>query len=570
MVSPVPMSHLTTFTIEPGPLGDAVARAHGRLDQLGFADALWSKRLDVWSDDAAIRTLIAGRLGWLDALNVVAPQLPRLRAFADAVRRDGFTRVVLLGMGGSSLAPEVLRRVLGSRESVPSFHVLDSVDPDAVRAAMADAGTSLFIIASKSGSTIEPNSMAAEARRRVIAAGHPDWGTRFIAVTDEGTTLHRLAASEKFREVFVNPSDIGGRYSALSLFGMVPAALMGLDLDALLAAARAMDAACRVTRVQDNPGLALGAVMAAGATPEGTRDKLTLLLPKRLESFGLWVEQLVAESTGKRGKGVVPIAGESDRLSIGTDRIVVSVHVGDETPDASVLEKAQASQAPTVTIHLTDVHALGGEFLRWEIATATAGVLMGINPFDEPNVKQAKDATAELLAVYQQSKQLARPEPHAETGGVRLTLSNAAQEQLGGASATEFLRVLGRQDYFCLLAFLPPDDQRFETPLQEFRMMVGQRAECATMFGYGPRYLHSTGQLHKGGANNGVFVIVTAESDEDLPIPDQPFSFSVLETAQALGDFQSLDREGRRALLMSLPRRDPELLRRVATSLLGA
>ena len=565
---------MTTFAIEPGPL-TALEDSYARLDRLRFADALWRKQLDVWSADPAVQSLIATRLGWLDALNVVTPQLPRLRAFADGVRRDGFTHVVLLGMGGSSLAPEVLRQVLAAQNSTPSFHVLDSVDPDAVRAAMAHAATSLFIVASKSGSTIEPTTMAAEAKRRVIEAGHTQWASRFVAITDEGTGLHRSATADGFRDVFVNPSDIGGRYSALSLFGMVPAALMGLDLDRLLAGARAMESACRIAQSRDNPGLALGAVMNAGF--ERGRDKMTLLLPKPLESFGLWVEQLVAESTGKHKKGIVPISGESAEMSPldtsgttssgGDDRVVVVVRVGDETPEAGVLDRAKASGAPAVTIQLPDVYALGAEFLRWEVATATAGLLMAINPFDEPNVKQAKDATSALLTVYEQRKRLPLPEPHAEIDGVRLTLSEAAQAALSGAPATSFLRVIGRGDYVCLLAFLPPDDTRFDGVLKEFRTKSGVRGDCATMFGYGPRYLHSTGQLHKGGANNGVFVVIVAEADEDLPIPDHPFSFSVLETAQAVGDFQSLDREQRRALLVTMPRRDPELLRRVMMSI---
>jgi hypothetical protein len=430
---------------------------------------------------------------------------------------------------------------------------------------MAHAATSLFIVASKSGSTIEPTTMAAEAKRRVIEAGHTQWASRFVAITDEGTGLHRSATADGFRDVFVNPSDIGGRYSALSLFGMVPAALMGLDLDRLLAGARAMESACRIAQSRDNPGLALGAVMNAGF--ERGRDKMTLLLPKRLESFGLWVEQLVAESTGKHTKGIVPIAGESAEMSLGDDRVVVVVRVGDDTPEPAVLDRATASGAPAITIQLPDVYALGAEFLRWEVATATAGLLMAINPFDEPNVKQAKDATSALLTVYGQRKRLPLPEPHAEINGVRLTLSEAAQAALSGASATSFLRVIGRGDYVCLLAFLPPDDSRFDGLLKEFRAKSGVRGNCATMFGYGPRYLHSTGQLHKGGANNGVFVVIVAEADEDLPIPDHPFSFSVLETAQAVGDFQSLDREQRRALLVTMPRRDPELLRRVMTSI---
>jgi glucose-6-phosphate isomerase len=560
---------VTTFAIEPGPLTTAIEDAYAQLDRLRFADRLWRKQLDVWSNDPDVQTLIAGRLGWLDALDAVTPQVPRLRESADAVRRDGFTHVVLLGMGGSSLVSEVLRQVVASPDCVPSFHVLDSTDPDAVRAAMAHADTSLFVVASKSGSTIESTTLAAEARRRVIAAGHVRWGTRFMAITNQGTSLYESAKANRFRDVFVNPSTIGGRYSALSLFGLAPAALMGIDLERLLAGARAMERACRLTRVRENPGLALGAVMGAGFASR--RNKLTLLLPKTLAPFGLWVEQLVAESTGKlHDKGIVPIAGESADMSLGEDRLFITVRVGDETPDPAVLKRAVASGAPIVTIQLPEVYALGAEFLRWEIATATAGLLMTINPFDEPNVKQAKEATTTLLEVYQQSGRLPLPEPHAEIAGVRLTLTDAAQARLSGQPATSFLRVIDPNDYFCLLAFLPPEDSRFGGLLQELRMRAGVRGRCATMFGYGPRYLHSTGQLHKGGANNGVFVIVVAEADEDLAIPDRPFSFSVLETAQALGDFQSLDREERRALLVTMSKRDPELLRRVMAALLDA
>ena len=558
---------MTTFAIESGPLRTALEDAYARLDRVHVADALWRKQLDVWSADPAVQSLVANRLGWLDALDVVTPQLPRLRAFADGVKKDGFTHVVLLGMGGSSLAPEVLRQILAPLNSTPSFRVLDSVDPDAVRAAMAHAATSLFIVASKSGSTIEPTTMAAEAKRRVIDAGHSQWASRFVAITDEGTVLHRSAMADGYRDVFVNPSDIGGRYSALSLFGMVPAALMGLDLDRLLAGARAMESSCRLANARENAGLALGALMGAGF--QRGRDKLTLLVPQRFESFGLWVEQLVAESTGKHKKGIVPIAGESAEMAIGDDRVCVVVRVGDETPDPAVIDRVKAAGAPIVTIQLPDAHALGGEFLRWEIATATAGLLMQINPFDEPNVKQAKDATSSLLKIYEQRKQVPLPEAHAEIGGVRLTLSEAAQATQPGAPATSFLNVIRRGDYFSLLAFLPPDDSRFDGLLKEFRMKSGVRGRCATMFGYGPRYLHSTGQLHKGGANNGVFVVIVAEADDDLPIPDHPFSFSVLETAQAVGDFQSLDREQRRALLVTMPKRDPEMLRRVMRLILN-
>src|SRR5688572_15825425 len=296
---------MTSFRIDPGPLGTSYEHACAQLDRTGFSDALWSRRLDVWTRDPATQEKIANRLGWLEAIDFVTPHLPRLRALADAIRSGQFTDIVLLGMGGSSLAPEVLRQVLGVAEGFPRFRMLDSVDPDAVRGAMERAATSLFVLASKSGSTIEPNVMASEARRRILAAGEPQWASRFIAVTDEDTALHRRATAEGFRDVFVNRADIGGRYSALSFFGMVPAALMGADVPRLLTNARAMELACRNPASRENPGLALGALMAAGA--QTGRDKLTLLLPARLEALGLWVEQLVAESTGKHGKGVVPI-----------------------------------------------------------------------------------------------------------------------------------------------------------------------------------------------------------------------------------------------------------------------
>ena len=555
---------MTPFRITPGPLTVPYHQATARLDRVGFVDALWNRRLDVWSGDAATQAKIATRLGWLGALDFIAPQLPRLQAFAERLRSEPITDIVLLGMGGSSLAPEVLRRVLGVADGLPRFRMLDSVDPDAVRAAMGRASTSLFVLASKSGSTIEPNVMAAEARRRIVAGGEPRWGSRFIAITDENTDLHRRAADEGFREIFVNPADIGGRYSALSFFGMVPAALMGADVERIVAGARAMETACRGRAVEANPGLALGALMAAGA--QTGRDKLTLLLPERLASFGLWVEQLVAESTGKEGKGVVPITGESVMPVSDTDRVVVTVRLNGEIPPVA---PPPDGRVPLVELDLPDATALGAEFLRWEVATAAAGLLLDINPFDEPNVQQAKDATRVLLDSYRAQGRLPIPEPHGATDGARLTLSSAAEERLSGASAEAFLRTLERPDYFGLLAYLPPDEPMFEDVLQEFRAQVAATTGCATMFGYGPRYLHSTGQLHKGGANNGVFIVLTAEPTQDLPIPDEPFSFGVLEMAQAVGDFQSLDKTGRRAMHVHLPHRDPNLLRQVLATLVA-
>jgi hypothetical protein len=328
-----------------------------------------------------------------------------------------------------------------------------------------------------------------------------------------------------------------------------------------------MESACGASRIADNPGSSLGALMAAGAA--NGRDKLTLLLPARLQSLGLWIEQLVAESTGKHGKGIVPIAGEPADAHFGDDRLIVIVNVGDRHPDRAVSDRARASGAPILTLHMDDALDLGAEFMRWEVATAVAGRLLSINPFDEPNVQQAKDATRALLDVFRRERQLPLPEAHAEIDGVRLTLSEAAQTALVGSSATSFLDAARTHDYVALLAFLPPDDPRFMAPLDSLRSAVSVRTGCATMFGYGPRYLHSTGQLHKGGADNGVFIVMTAEPDEDLAVPGEPFSFGVLETAQALGDFQSLDRAGRRALFVRAPRRDADVLARLTTALTG-
>jgi glucose-6-phosphate isomerase len=556
-----------SFSIDTGAAAAHIDKAFERLTQSRFADALWNRDLAVWTTDHAVQQKIANRLGWLNVLDFVKPNIDRLRGFAEGVRSGGFTDVVLLGMGGSSLAPEVMRQVLGVAAGYPRFRMLDSVDPDAVRDAMSHAATSLFVLASKSGSTIEPNVMAAEARRRIEAAGVGPWGSRFVAITDENTALHQRALAEKFRDIFVNPADIGGRYSALSFFGLVPAALMGADVDRLLAGARAMADACRAADPRANPGLALGAVMAAGA--QSGRDKLTLVVPPRLESFGLWVEQLVAESTGKQGKGVVPIAGETSDAQFHSDRAGVAITLGTERPDTSVVERLRSSGAPIVSWHMEDTYGLGAEFFRWEVATAAAGWLLEINPFDEPNVQQAKDATKALLDVFISQGRLPSPDPHASRDGVRFSLSDAAQQRIGAGGPDDFFAELQRGDYFGLLAYAWPGATEFAAALTRFRSEVARRTGCATMLGYGPRYLHSTGQLHKGGPNSGVFVIVIAAPKDDLDIPGEKFSFRVLETAQGLGDFASLDKTGRRALLVQLPSADATLLGQVAERLVA-
>ena len=558
---------MTDFAIEPGAASAALDTVFSQLDRLHFVAALWARRLDVWTTDWDVQQAIANRLGWLDAIEFIAGHLERIEALARSVRASGLTDVVLFGMGGSSLAPEVFHRALGRADELPRFRMLDSTDPVAVRDALANAGTSLFVIASKSGTTLEPNSMAAAARRRVETAGVKGWASRFVAITDENTDLHRRALNDGFLEVFVNPSDVGGRYSALTFFGMVPAALMGIPLAPVVERARMMLKACYSTDARTNPAVALGALM--GAAAKSGRDKLTLLVPDRLESFGLWVEQLVAESTGKQGKGIVPIAGETTKAPPGDDRMAVVVRIDGDGPDDEAVDGMRAAGVPLMTIDMPDIQALGAEFFRWEIATATAGRILEINPFDEPNVQQAKEATHVLLQAYTTRGELSVKEADSTRDGIRFTLSRAARERLGANSVDRFLSVLAPRDYFALLAYVPPDDPVFGPVLRQLRNRVAIDKCCATMFSYGPRYLHSTGQLHKGGPNTGVFVIVTAPAEADLPIPGAPYSFGVLEMAQALGDFQSLDAAGRRVMHAHLPDRHVKTLKTLADLITG-
>ena len=558
------------FILSPGPLERSYQETQTTLRRLQFTSLLWSRRVDMWTEDASTQRKIANRLGWLDAIDVVAPHIDRVRACADAARSDGFTDVVLLGMGGSSLAPEVMRQVIGVQPGFPRFRMLDSVDPDAVSDVLANVERTLFVFASKSGGTLEPNAMAAEAARRLEVAGVRPWGSRFIAITDEGTALHRRAVSEQFRDIFVNPSDIGGRYSALSFFGLVPAALMGIDLDGFMRRARAMLEECQ-THTESNPGTSLGAFIGAAAL--NGRDKLTLLLPDRLAPLGLWIEQLVAESTGKEnaaGKhvGVVPVAGETAGARFGDDRAVVIAHLGSESPDPRLVDAVRRQSIPCIEIQVPDALSLGAEFFRWEMATATAGRLLSLNPFDEPNVQQAKDATKLLLDEYAAKGALPDLAADLVADGATFTLSAAAREH--ASDPRRFLGLAKAGDYVSTMAFLPPEDAPLQAALEGLRHALSLRSQCPTMMGYGPRYLHSTGQLHKGGANNGVFIIITAPPLVDFPVPDAGYSFATLEHAQAIGDFQSLGATNRRAVLVQLNSRTPAAITALSRLLTAA
>jgi glucose-6-phosphate isomerase len=503
---------------------------------------------------------------------LMADSIDRLRTFAARVKADGFTDVVLLGMGGSSLAPEVLRAVLGIAGGWPRFHMLDSTDPAAVLQTSTPPQHTLYLLASKSGTTIEPNSLAAHFRQTLQDAGVANWNNHFVAITDPGTELDRRAHAEGFRDVFLNPSDIGGRYSALSFFGMVPAALMGQDVEAIIAWGLAMlSAADPATDAPENPAVALGLAMGAGALAR--RDKLTLIVPPAFERFGLWVEQLIAESTGKNGTGIVPIAGEplGEPAAYGVDRLFVRLRVDgtldEERRDHTV--RALKTQAPAVDIDLPDPSSLGAEFMRWEIATAVAGAILKIDPFDQPNVQQAKDATQVLLTEYKTTGRLPVPPPDENKDGrLALTLTDAARSQLAGAGADAILTLIEPGDYFAVLAYLGYDEDLAQQ-IHALRVAVRDRTRSATMVGYGPRYLHSTGQLHKGGPNTGVFVMITATPRQDVPIPGEPFSFGTLELAQAVGDFAALNAAGRRALHAHLPAPDRQTLRELGDRLLA-
>ena len=548
-----------SLSLAAGPLRDVIAASTPAAERI--AGALWLREPSAWSTDPADQRAISNRLGWMSSPFLMADSIERLTTFAAKVHRDGFTDVVLLGMGGSSLAPEVLRAVVGVAPGWPHFHMLDSTDPAAVRAAATPPPTTLYLLASKSGTTIEPNSLAAHFRRQLEASGVARWADHFVAITDEDTELARRARGEQFRDLFINPSDIGGRYSAVSFFGLVPAAVMGIDIAALVGWSLAMLVAAEPgfgTAVA-NPATALGLAMGAGA--RAGRDKLTLIVTPRLEPFGLWVEQLIAESTGKKGTGIVPIAGEplADPATYGRDRLFVRLNA----------TEAFRVSAPVVDITLEEPAAIGAEFVRWEIATAVAGGLLHINPFDEPNVQQAKDATRKLLDEYKSTERLpAPPSDEALDGGITLTATAAARRYLGDLPPAAVLTLLRQGDYFALLAYIGPDPA-IAAELRSLRESVAAATRAATMFGYGPRYLHSTGQLHKGGPNTGVFVLISATPEQDVDIPGEAFSFGTLEQAQALGDFASLGATERRAVHVHVPSADPASIRRVADALLA-
>ena len=533
-------------------LREAIRDRLQAFDDERFVERLWRHDPTLWKDDTDHKRVIANALGWLTVPEAMRGKTGDLAGFAAEVAGDGYTEAVLLGMGGSSLAPEVLRSTFGVAEGYLDLRICDSTDPAAVTAVeqAVDLARTLFIVSSKSGGTTETASFHAYFYQRVReAVGDDQAGRHFVAITDPDTSLHRQALEQRFRAVFLNPPDIGGRYSALSYFGLVPAALTGLDLDRLLAqAAQAAQVCSDGAPARENPALKLGA--ALGELARKGRDKVTFFLSPSLAAFGAWLEQLLAESTGKEGTGLLPIDGESPGppAVYGDDRVFVYVHVSGEH-DARTNEALQAlaeAGQPTMTLALPDLWDIGGEFLRWEIAVAAAGAVLGIDPFDQPNVQESKDNTKRLLRGYVSDGRLpdvAVPDGRATSVGVGdAALPVALRDLLGAIKA---------DDYVAIQAYVPPSEGNHRI-LQGVRMLVRDRLGVATTLGYGPRFLHSTGQLHKGGRPNGVFLQLSCGTPHDLEIPGEPYTFGVLKQAQARGDLEALVSRGLRVLHVDL------------------
>ncbi|MBI2496294.1 MAG: hypothetical protein HYW10_07055 [Candidatus Omnitrophica bacterium] len=549
-------------TIHCGAHAAAVEAALARLDAQQFMKRLWTSDASLWSAEPATQSLISQRLGWLTIPRVMAKETDALRRFAEDIRDGGFTHVFLLGMGGSGLFSEVCRHTFGIAAAHPDLVVLDTTDPTAIREQRRRCPLErlLVIVSSKSGSTSETSALSKyfyEALKSV--SGHP--GAHCLAITDAGTPLEAQAKAWRFRRVFVHGpgsgAEVGGRFSALTAFGLVPAALMGVDTAVLLRRAEDMFSRCGPDApIPDNPAAQLGAVLGALA-PRGF-DKLTLVCAPALASVGTWIEQLIAESLGKGGRGIAPICAEPVRepAAYASDRVFVELQLAsrlDGVMDRQIRALEQAGH-PVVRIRWDDPYDLGGEVAKWCLATAVAGALLRVNPFDEPNVKESKDRTKALLEQRaREGRFLDEEEPlfsDAELAVYGTTAGWSASASLTQC-LSEFFKRLHPSDYIALLSFLPrtPALDRLTTALRE---RLARETAHATMLGFGPRYLHSTGQLYKGGPDTGIFLLFTGDEPEDLAIPGEPFSFGVLKYAQALGDFQAMQERGRRILRIHL------------------
>ena len=544
----------------PPPLRDAVSATVRDWQANRKVQRLWARDATLWTGADEDRWL-----GWLGITDDQPAHLDRLRAVADDVRRGGFTDVLLLGMGGSSLCPDVLATTFGRVEGFPALHVLDSTDPAQIAAVagQVNLARTLVIISSKSGSTLEPNILFQYFFERVTQAiGAREAPAHFVAITDPGSKLQQVAERHGFRRICYGLPSIGGRYSALSEFGMVPAAAMGLDVGRFLDRAEEMVQSCAAcVPAADNPGVALGAIL--GTLGAHGRDKVTLVTSPAISGLGGWLEQLIAESTGKRGRGLIPVDGErlGAPLVYGDDRLFVYLRLTSK-PDTSqdaALDALEHAGQPVVRIAIEDPYDLGQEFFRWEMATAVAGSILGVNAFDQPDVEASKIATRTLTDEFEARGSLPAEAPFLVADGLTFfaDAQNAAAlaSPAGKGEATACLRAhlarLGTGDYFGLLAYVARN-ARHEASLQAIRHAIRDRTHAATCVGFGPRFLHSTGQAYKGGPNNGVFLQITCDDAADLPVPGQKYTFGIVKAAQARGDFEVLAARGRRLLRVHL------------------
>jgi len=529
----------------------------------GKVRRLWQQDASLWTGEDEAKWL-----GWLGITDEQLAGATKLNEIADEIRSAGFSDILLLGMGGSSLCPEVLALTFAQTPGFPRLHILDSTDPAQIRSVekKIDLAKTLFIVSSKSGSTLEPNIYKQYFFERVQqTVGADKAGSRFIAITDPGSKMQQVAERDRFRHIFYGLPSIGGRYSALSNFGMVPAAAMGLDAGKFLQRTKEMVEACKPsTPVEQNPGVMLGLIM--GTAAKLGRDKITLITSPGIADLGAWLEQLIAESTGKLGKGIIPVDREELGAPpiYGNDRIFACLRL-ESAPDAAqdagvaALEKAGN---PVVRITVSDTYSLGQEFFRWEIATAVAGSILGINPFNQPDVEASKIVTKQLTSEYESTGSLPPEKPILEEAGFKLFTDEKNAADLARAAGAgsdgllkNYLRAhlarLGAGDYFAVLGYVEMNVEN-ESLLQSLRMTVRDRKRVATCLGFGPRFLHSTGQAYKGGPNSGVFLQITCDDANDLPVPGQKYTFGVVKAAQARGDFQVLADRKRRALRVHL------------------
>ncbi len=544
----------------PEALGHALAETLDTWQREGNTRRLRARDAQLWTgtDEAAW-------LGWLDIVAKEQQRLDELAAIGEEVKREGFSHALLLGMGGSSLGPEVFAETFGRQPGFPELLVLDSTDPAQIRAfeRRIDPARTLFIVSSKSGTTLEPNILKQYFFERAKAAvGAAQARSHFVAITDPGSKLEDVARRNGFRHVFFGEHSIGGRYSVLSDFGLVPAAAIGLDLRRLLASTQIMVRSCHASAPPaENPGVELGAIL--GVAAQAGRDKVTIVTSSGIADFGAWLEQLLAESTGKHGRGLIPVDQEplGPPDVYGQDRVFVHLRLADEQDAAQqeALVALERAGHPVVRIILADRYQIGQEFFRWEFATAVAGAIIGINPFDQPDVEASKIRTRELTAAFEKTGHLPPEQSIAQDAGIKLfadgrnadaLLGGAKERSLAGLLQAHLARVRAG-DYVALLAFIERD-ARHHQALRELRLMIRDRKRVATCVGFGPRYLHSTGQAYKGGPPTGVFLQITCDDAQDLPVPGPKYTFGVVKAAQARGDFEVLAERGRRALRVHL------------------